>query len=117
MSTLGDPFADLGALLAFWSEEADAEVLMTARIVPPVTAVEGFPSRAEVIERYARQTGFDVSDADWYQSFAFFKLAVVCQGIAARAAGGSMVGSGFDDAQRLVAPLVDAGRHLLGSRA
>ena len=117
MSTLGDPFADLGALLAFWSEEADVEVLTAARIVPPVTAVEGFPSRAEVIERYARQTGFDVSDADWYQSFAFFKLAVVCQGIAARAAGGSMVGSGFDDAQRLVAPLVDAGRHLLGSRA
>jgi aminoglycoside phosphotransferase (APT) family kinase protein len=117
MSTLGDPFADLGALLAFWSEEADPEVLTTARIVPPVTAVEGFPSRAEVIERYARQTGFDVSDADWYQSFAFFKLAVVCQGIAARAAGGSMVGSGFDDAQRLVAPLVDAGRHLLGASA
>jgi hypothetical protein len=26
-----------------------------------------------------------------------------------------MVGSGFDDAQRLVAPLVDAGRHLLGA--
>jgi hypothetical protein len=25
-----------------------------------------------------------------------------------------MLGSGFDDAQRLVAPLVDAGRHLLG---
>ena len=52
-------------------------------------------------------------DVDWYQAFAFFKLAVVCQGIAARAAGGAMLGSGFDDAQRLVAPLVDAGRHLL----
>jgi hypothetical protein len=25
-----------------------------------------------------------------------------------------MLGSGFDDAQRLVAPLVDAGQHLLG---
>ena len=67
-----------------------------------------------MIERYARVTGFDVSDVDWYQAFAFFKLAVVCQGIAARAAGGAMVGSGFDDAQRLVAPLVDAGRHQLG---
>jgi aminoglycoside phosphotransferase (APT) family kinase protein len=117
MSTLGDPLTDLGALLAFWSEEADPEVLTAARIVPPVTAAAGFPSRADVIERYARRTGFDVSDAGWYQSFAFFKLAVVCQGIAARAAGGAMVGSGFDDAQRLVAPLVDAGRHLLGARA
>jgi aminoglycoside phosphotransferase (APT) family kinase protein len=114
MSTLGDPFTDLGALLTFWSEEADPEVLTAARIVAPVTAGEGFPSRAEVIERYARRTGADVADVDWYQAFAFFKIAVVCQGIAARAAGGSMIGSGFDDAQRLVAPLVDAGRHLLG---
>ena len=113
MSTLGDPLTDLGSLLAFWSEESDPEVLTAARIVAPVTAADGFPSRAEVIERYARQTGFDVADADWYQAFAFFKLAVVCQGIAARAAGGSMVGSGFDDAQRLVAPLIDAGRHHL----
>src|SRR6476620_7627471 len=84
MSTLGDPFTDLGALLAFWSEEADAAVLTAARIVAPVTSSTGFPSRADVLERYARQTGFDVADADWYQSFAFFKLAVVCQGIVAR---------------------------------
>ena len=116
MSTLGDPFTDLGTLLAFWSEEADVDVLRAARIVAPVTAASGFPSREDVIERYADQTGFDVSDADWYQSFAFFKLAVVCQGIAARAAGGAMVGSGFDEAQRLVVPLVDAGRHLLSAR-
>jgi aminoglycoside phosphotransferase (APT) family kinase protein len=113
MSTLGDPFSDLGALLAFWSEDGDPEVLMDARIVAPVTAADGFPSRAEVIDRYARRTGFDVSDAGWYTAFAYFKLAVVCQGIAARAAAGSMVGSGFDEAQRLVAPLVAAGRHLL----
>jgi aminoglycoside phosphotransferase (APT) family kinase protein len=116
MSTLGDPFTDLGALLTFWSEAGDHEVLLAARIVAPVTAAEGFPTRAEVIERYARRTGFDVSDVDWYQAFAFFKLAVVCQGIAARAAGGSMVGSGFDEAQRLVAPLVEAGHHMLGAR-
>jgi aminoglycoside phosphotransferase (APT) family kinase protein len=113
MSTLGDPFTDLGALLSFWSEESDPDVLAAARIVAPVTAASGFPSRADVIERYAQRTGFDVADVDWYQAFAFFKLAVVCQGIAARAAGGAMVGSGFDRAQGLVAPLVDAGRSLL----
>jgi aminoglycoside phosphotransferase (APT) family kinase protein len=82
----------------------------------PVTAEDGFPGRAEVVRRYAARTGFDVSDVGWYQAFAFFKLAVVCQGIAARAAGGAMLGSGFDDAQRLVAPLVDAGRLVLGLR-
>jgi aminoglycoside phosphotransferase (APT) family kinase protein len=114
MSTLGDPLADLGALLAYWSEAGDDGARAAARIVPPVTAQAGFPSRAEVVERYAGRTGFDVSDVDWYQAFAFFKLAVVCQGIAARAAGGAMLGSGFDDAQRLVAPMAAAGRELLG---
>jgi aminoglycoside phosphotransferase (APT) family kinase protein len=115
MSTLGDPLADLGGMLAYWSQADDSEVLRRARIMAPVTACEGFPTRAEIIERYARRTGIDPSDIDWYQAFAYFKLAVVCQGIAARAAGGSMVGGGFDQAERLVAPLVDAGRQQLSS--
>ena len=114
MSTLGDPLTDLGTLLAYWSEATDDAVLAAARVMAPVTAAEGFPSRAEVVERYAARTGFDVSGVEWYQAFAYFKLAVVCQGIAARAAGGAMLGSGFEDAQRIVAPLVAAGRQVLG---
>ena len=52
MSTLGDPLADLGALLAYWSEEEDDDVLVRARMFAPLTASRGFPSRAEVIARY-----------------------------------------------------------------
>jgi aminoglycoside phosphotransferase (APT) family kinase protein len=115
MSTLGDPLADLGAMLAYWSEANDSEVLCRARIMAPVTACEGFPTRTEIIERYSRRTGIDTSDINWYQAFAYFKLSVVCQGIAARAAGGSMVGGGFDQAERLVAPLVEAGRQQLAA--
>jgi len=115
MSTLGDPFADLGALLAYWSEAGDDEVVTAARMMPPVTAQDGFPTRAQIVETYAAITGFDVSDVGWYHAFAYFKLAVICQGIAARAAGGAMLGSGFEQAQGLVAPLVRAGRHVLGS--
>jgi aminoglycoside phosphotransferase (APT) family kinase protein len=114
MSTLGDPLTDLGTLLAYWSEATDDAVVAAARVMAPVTAAEGFPSRSEIVERYAVRTGFDVSGVEWYQAFAYFKLAVVCQGIAARAAGGAMLGSGFDDAQRIVAPLVAAGRQVLG---
>jgi aminoglycoside phosphotransferase (APT) family kinase protein len=116
MSTLGDPLTDLGALLAYWSEADDDEILIAARIVPPVTAAAGFPTREEIIERYAQVTGYDVSDLPWYRAFAYFKLAVVCQGIAARAAAGAMLGDGFDDAQGLVAPLVRAGQHMLSAR-
>jgi aminoglycoside phosphotransferase (APT) family kinase protein len=114
MSTLGDPLTDLGTLLAYWSEEADDDVLAAARVMAPVTASDGFPTRSEVVRRYAARADVDVSDVEWYQAFAYFKLAVVCQGIAARAAGGAMLGSGFDDAQRIVAPLVAAGRRVLG---
>jgi aminoglycoside phosphotransferase (APT) family kinase protein len=115
MSTLGDPFADLGALLAYWSEAEDDPVLEAARIVAPLTASSGFPTRAEVIARYAERTGFDVERIGWYQAFAYFKLAIICQGIAARAAGGAMLGSGFDTAQALVEPLTRAGRHVLAA--
>jgi aminoglycoside phosphotransferase (APT) family kinase protein len=110
----GDPMTDLGTLLAYWSEDGDDAVLAAARVMAPVTAAQGFPARSEVIARYAAQTGFDVSDVEWCQAFAYFKLAVVCQGIAARAAGGAVLGSGFDEAQRIVAPLVAADRRVIG---
>jgi aminoglycoside phosphotransferase (APT) family kinase protein len=113
LSTLGDPLADLGTLLAYWSEPNDSDVLVAARMMPPVTAASGFLSRDEVVARYESQTGFDLSDIGWYQAFSYFKLAIICQGIAARAAGGAMLGSGFDNAQRMVDPLARAGLHLL----
>jgi aminoglycoside phosphotransferase (APT) family kinase protein len=113
MSTLGDPLADVGALLAYWSETEDDEVLLAARMMPPVTAEPGFPTRRELIARYAEITGFDVTALPWYRAFAYFKLAVICQGIAARAAGGAMLGSGFEQAQGLVEPLARAGHHVL----
>jgi aminoglycoside phosphotransferase (APT) family kinase protein len=117
MSTLGDPLADLGALLAYWSEADDDDVLTAARIIPPVTVATGFPSRAEIVRRYAEVTGFDVTNMAWYRAFAYLKLAVVCQGVATRAAGGAMLGSGFDEAQAIVAPLVRAGRRVLSAPA
>jgi hypothetical protein len=79
----------------------------------PVTAAAGFPTRGEIVRRYAEITGFDVADITWYRAFAYFKLAVICQGVAARAAGGAMLGSGFEEAQAIVEPLVRAGHHVL----
>jgi len=113
MSTLGDPLADLGTLLAYWCAADDDEPLVAARMFPPVTADAGFPGRADIVKRYAARTGFDVAGVAWYQAFAYLKLAVIFQGIAARAAGGAMLGEGFGDEQRRVAPLVEAGRALL----
>jgi aminoglycoside phosphotransferase (APT) family kinase protein len=113
MSTLGDPLADLATTLSYWSEAGDPEVIVRARMFAPLTTAAGFPTRAALIERYARRTGFDLEAIGWYEAFAFFKLAVIFQGIAARAAGGAMLGAGFEGLEGHVERLVDAGRYHL----
>ncbi|MDX1487393.1 MAG: hypothetical protein R3268_04280, partial [Acidiferrobacterales bacterium] len=51
---------------------------------PPDRGIEGatvLASRSEVVERYARLTGFDVGEIDWYYAFAAMKFAVIIQQI------------------------------------
>jgi len=116
MSTLGDPVADLGILLVYWSQADDGEDRNSGSVVPAATVLAGFPSRSEVAEMYARRTGADLDALPWALSFAFFKLAVVCAGIVARVEGGAMVGDGFDGIKDRIAPLVELGRATLADR-
>jgi aminoglycoside phosphotransferase (APT) family kinase protein len=115
LSALGDPLADLGALLAYWSEADDDDVLVAARVVPPLTAADGFPTRAELVERYAARTGFDLSAIGWYVAFSYLKIAIICEGVADRVAHGAMVGDGFEEAGAQVDALVAAGSRVLAT--
>lgn len=117
MSTLGDPLADLGVLLGYWSQADDSGARTQATVVPAATVLEGFPTRAEVASRYADRTGLDLTPLPWYAAFAAFKLAVVCAGIVARVRGGAMVGPGFEGIEGSIAPLVEIGRSTLADRA
>ena len=117
MSTLGDPLADLGILLGYWSQADDGGARTAATVVPAATVLPGFPTRAEVASRYAERTGLDLSPLPWYASFAAFKLAVVCAGIVARVRGGAMLGDGFDGIEERIGPLVEIGRSALADRA
>ncbi|MCW2778408.1 MAG: aminoglycoside phosphotransferase [Frankiales bacterium] len=116
MSTLGDPLADLGILLVYWSEAGDGDERDMGAVVKSATALEGFPTRAEVAELYAARTGMDLSALPWAVSFGFFKLAVVCAGIVARVRGGAMVGDGFEGIEQRIAPLVELGRATLADQ-
>jgi aminoglycoside phosphotransferase (APT) family kinase protein len=78
MATIGDPLADLGYLVASWCEPQSE---LHPLLLTPVTARDGFPTRSELIERYAAQTGRDISALDWYQAFALWKAAVFCEAI------------------------------------
>jgi len=75
MCTLGDPLTDLGTLLSAWYEPGETFAFLSS--MPSQTP--GFMTRAEAIERYAQQSGRDVSRMSYYYVFGLFKMAVVVQ--------------------------------------
>ncbi|MFC5718640.1 phosphotransferase family protein [Streptomyces gamaensis] len=104
MSTLGDPLTDLG-LLVMYSEQrpVPGSPVATTRDAP------GHPRPAELVERYAAGSGRDVSALPWYTAFAYFKLAVILEGIHYRYTLGQTVGAGFDRIGDLVPRFVEGG--------
>jgi len=105
MATLGDPLADLGYTLIYWTERGD-EASGTP-FGASVTAQPGFATRAALIEAYARATGRDVAAVDFYQVLALYKLAVISEGIYARFQMGKTLGPGFENMQRAAGPLAE----------
>jgi len=86
--TLGDPLADVGLLMVYWTDPGDEGALVG---VTPTT-VAGFPSRAEVRARYAAASGRDLTHLDYYVAFGYWKLACIIQGVYARYVGGATAG-------------------------
>jgi len=110
MATVGDPLADLGILLSYWPQADDPEPRREA--ISGVTALPGWFSRAEVVERYARLTGLDVSNIAFYEIYALFKIAVILQQIYYRYHAGQTKDERFADFDRRVRGLAEAARGL-----
>lgn len=79
LCTLGEPLADLGTLLAYWTEQGDP-----ATVLPNSTGHEGFATRAELIEHYGRVTGRDVSDHMFWHAIGLWKVAIILEGVRKR---------------------------------
>jgi aminoglycoside phosphotransferase (APT) family kinase protein len=91
--TLGDPLADVGLLMVYWTgpdDEGSAWVGSSSRL-------PGFANRGDLLMRYAEVSGRDVSDINYYVAFAFWKLACVLEGVYARYISGA-TGLGNDQA-------------------
>ncbi len=104
MSTLGDPLTDLG-LVAMYS----VPLALPDSPISTTAAAAGHPDPAELIERYAARSGRDVSAVSWYTAFAWFKLAVILEGIHYRYTLGQTVGGGFDRIGELVPVFIEHG--------
>lgn len=111
--TLGDPLADVGLLMVYWTDPADAApMLLTAP-----TAQPGFLSRKEVLDRYAVASGRDLSQIDYYTAFGYWKLACIVEGVYARYIGGSMGSSdpaAFEGFKVQVERCAEAGAEAMG---
>ena len=98
MSTLGDPLADLGWLLSYWTEERDPSPVtddieeeysdhdyfpmlnVYAEEYSKFMRHEDYHSREELVERYEKQTGFKYTNDRFYRALGVFKLAALCEG-------------------------------------
>ena len=104
MSTLGDPLTDLGLLAMYCTDLG-----LPQSPVSTTSGAPGHPDPDERIARYAERSGRDVSGIAWYAAFAWFKLAVILEGIHYRYTLGQTVGAGFDRIGELVPVFIDRG--------
>ena len=105
MATLGDPLTDVATLLAY----QQLAHLDTGYAVADAATAPGFPDRNGIADAYAQRSGRDLSDLDFYLGLAFFKIAVICEGIYYRFTQGQTLGEGFGDIGAAPEPLIQAG--------
>ena len=87
LCTLGDPLADVGYLLNNWVSPGEVEEREGDQ---SPTAVGGYPSRDELCDIYANNTGRDLSQINYYRAFAHWRLAAIGQGVYKRYLMGAM---------------------------
>ena len=91
LATVGDPLADLGLALAYWTEPHEA-----GQLPPAPTDAPGFPARREVAARYLERTGRPGGDLGFYVALAHWKIACMAEGVYTRHLAGDMGTSGAD---------------------
>jgi aminoglycoside phosphotransferase (APT) family kinase protein len=78
MSTIGDPLADLGWLLTYWTDPSDGETRRA--VVSSMEAEPGYRLRGEMVELYEKKSKRAMRDFRFYEIFSLFKLAIILEG-------------------------------------
>jgi aminoglycoside phosphotransferase (APT) family kinase protein len=77
MSTLGDPFTDLGWFLSYWPDEKDPSADVGTAGEASFLLNEGYPTRVELVERYEDITGYEFENDRFYRALAVYKLGAL----------------------------------------
>jgi|SRR5579872_814432 len=102
MATVGDPLVDVGLVLCYWGQPSDPGGTKAS-----LTSGEGWFTRPQLVEDYAKRSGRDVSNISYYEIFALFKLAVVLQQIYVRFHRGQTRDERFRHFDKRVRNLID----------
>jgi aminoglycoside phosphotransferase (APT) family kinase protein len=94
LATIGDPLADVGYLVATWSQPGDPDNPISA--LGGLTKQAGFMTRDELIARYEAGSGRSMSDVRWYMTLALWKSAVFLEGSYKRRLAGTTEDAFFD---------------------
>lgn len=108
MSTVGDPWMDVGATLAYWCEPGDGDL---ARIFN-ISWLPGNLTRKEVVSRYMDKSGRSISSPLFYYAFGLFKNAVIAQQIYSRWKQGHSKDPRFGE---LIHVIRDLGKRAVGA--
>jgi aminoglycoside phosphotransferase (APT) family kinase protein len=79
LSTLGDPLADMGTMLAYWPEPGEEMGDFEA------STLNGFPDRGELARVYLEQTGRDPHALNYWHALGLWKIAIIAEGVMRRA--------------------------------
>jgi aminoglycoside phosphotransferase (APT) family kinase protein len=81
LCTVGDPLADVGVMLAYWNEMGAAASGPSGLFREPVTALLGFPTAQDLAAEYARCARHDVAALGFWIAFAYWKVAIIVEGV------------------------------------
>jgi aminoglycoside phosphotransferase (APT) family kinase protein len=81
LCSVGDPRADVGLLVAYWNEFGAGVGGRGGLFREAVTALPGFPTALELVEEYARASGREVTDLGFWVAFAYWKIAIIVEGV------------------------------------
>ncbi|WP_350270418.1 phosphotransferase family protein [Brevibacterium sp. CBA3109] len=76
LSTLGDPLADMGSALAYWTQAGDMPGGMFA-----ASTLDGFPTRAEMAAEYLRASGRSGQALGFWHVLGVWKVAIIAEGV------------------------------------
>jgi aminoglycoside phosphotransferase (APT) family kinase protein len=112
MATVGDPLADVGLALCYWVWAQAAQP--NGRALSSLTSQPGWYSRDQFVQRYAEQTGRDLSQIGYYEALGIFKLAVILQQIYYRFQRGQTSDRRFQNFDEPVHALIEVAFTLTG---